>query len=482
MKDYHFENDRNEFDTTIRLDHINEKLKDLENSPASMEDELGDKDDFLNAFESEKFDDTARREPVERSRERQGKQPQSRGPAPKNDGPDEFWNKKTIGLLTGGGFLLLIVAFLLVKIIFFGGFPSKTEVTPGEEGPVLVESILSGGELLVYDITAKEQKTVSMTAETILTDRMDAELAADQVAEGDLLMMQLDQTGEVVISATYGGGIFQEEATGLEADTQKHRLIGEDEKYDYEERTMFRYDGEEISPEDLEACDVLQLSGFDDTVWSVNVLEYHGYIKVENKDAVKNGTLQLDEEESVPLEKAEKIAVSEGTHTITVEGDNIETRKDTVFVEAGEEYVYDLSKAQEKVGVLVINANVTDYKLYINGAQTDSSAPAVLPLGEYDVLILKNGYQDWNQKVVLDKDTVSVTANLEREVQYGTVVIASNVDGAVVYIDGQEIGVTPLQTSLTYGDHLVVLKKDGYADYEHTVSVETPIVHVNATM
>lgn len=482
MKDYHFENDRNEFDTTIRLDHINEKLKDLENKPASMEDELGDKDDFLNAFESEKFDETARRKPVARGMERQEKRTSERMSVPDGEGPDGFWNKKTIGLVTAGGFLLMIVAFLLVKIIFFGGFRSETAITPGEKGPVLVESVLSGGELLVYDIAAKDQKTVSMTAETVLTDRMEAELPVDQVAEGDLLMMQLDQTGEVVISATYGGGIFQEETTGLAVDAGKQRLISEEERFDYEERTMFRYNGEEISPEDLEACDVLQLSGFDDTVWSVNVLEYHGYIKVENKDAVKNGTFQLDEEEKIPLKEVEKIAVKEGSHTITVEGDNIETRKDSVFVEAGEEFVYDLSKAQEKVGVLVINANVTDYKLYINGTQTDSSTPAVLPLGEYDVLILKNGYQDWNQKVVLDQDTVSVTANLEREVQYGTVVIASNVDGAVVYIDGQEMGTAPLQTSLTYGNHLVVLKKDGYADYEHNVSVETPVVHVNATM
>lgn len=479
MKDYHFENERDEFDTTIRLDHINEKLKDLENDPPSMEGELGDKDDFLKAFESEKFDEIPRREletekiPVrKRNAEIYGGQE-----------PDGFWNKRTIGLLTGGGFLLMLVVFLLVKVIFFGGFSGKTPVAAQEgQQPMLVESVLSGGELLVYDITAKEQKTVTMSAEAVVTDRMEAEISSSEVQEGDLLMMQLDQTGEVVLSATYGGGIFQEEATGLEADTEKYRLIGEDEKYEYDERTMFRYDDEEISPEDLEPCDVLQLSGYEDTVWSVNILEYHGYIKVENKTAVKNGTFRLDEEDELPLEEVERIAVSEGSHTITVEGDNIETRKDTIFVESGEEYVYDLSKAQEKVGVLVINANVTDYKLYINGAQTDSSVPTVLPLGEYDVVILKNGYQDWNQKVVLDQDTVSVTANLEREIQYGTVVIASDVEGTVVYVDGQEIGIAPLQTTLTYGEHMIVLRKEGYPDYEHNVSVETPVLHLNATM
>lgn len=56
MKDYHFENDDKEFDTTIRLDHINEKVKELEQNQTD-EDDLGDKDEFLKAFESEKFED-----------------------------------------------------------------------------------------------------------------------------------------------------------------------------------------------------------------------------------------------------------------------------------------------------------------------------------------------------------------------------------------------------------------------------------------
>ena len=60
-------------------------------------------------------------------------------------------------------------------------------------------------------------------------------------------------------------------------------------------------------------------------------------------------------------------------------------------MQAGETTVYDLSKAQQKMGVLAVNANVSDYKLYINGALVDSSQPSVLPFGEYDVVILKNG-------------------------------------------------------------------------------------------
>ena len=34
------------------------------------------------------------------------------------------------------------------------------------------------------------------------------------------------------------------------------------------------------SPKDLEPCDILRLKGVEDLVWSVEVLEYHGYIVV----------------------------------------------------------------------------------------------------------------------------------------------------------------------------------------------------------
>ena len=45
MKDYHFEREDRNLDETIRLDDINEKLKELESEP---DDELGDKNEFLN--------------------------------------------------------------------------------------------------------------------------------------------------------------------------------------------------------------------------------------------------------------------------------------------------------------------------------------------------------------------------------------------------------------------------------------------------
>jgi hypothetical protein len=225
---------------------------------------------------------------------------------------------------------------------------------------------------------------------------------------------------------------------------------------------------------------LLELKMVEDIIWSVEVLEYHGYIEVENAKNIKDGEFKLDEEDAVPLEEGMKVAVRAGQHEVTVTGSNIETRKDTLFVEAGEDFIYDLSKAQEKVGVVIVNANVSDYKLYINGALTEN--PAVLPMGEYDLVILKNGYHEWSQHVKLDKDSLTVNAELNRDMQYGTLTVTADTEGAWVYINGEEYGVAPMQVNLPYGSYNVQVEKDGYDTFRQSVTIQSSTASLYATL
>lgn len=525
MKDYHFEHgDSNDFDETIRLDDINEKVKQIEQNVSSEEDDLGDKDAFLNVFESEKLDaeeiteiaktkqteeDTSQNEGVSLEdavtqqngkpvlseelceNETAVKQPtdeldDSNDPDDSDEPEEPFWNKKTIGIVTGGSIAILLVCFIFVKMLFFGA-GQKEEPAFQEARLMLVESVLSEGRLLVYDTEMEKQHTVTLTEDTTLTDEKGLSIRPDILQLGDLLMIELDEEGVNVISATYSG-VIQQTVTGLTVDTTEKHLESKDKVFSYDDHTMFLYKDEAISPEDLEPCDVLTIYGTKDTVWSAKVTEYHGYIRVAHPEAVKNGTFQLDSEKAVPLGQVDRLPVSVGKHTIVVSGENIESRKDTVVVQEGEETVYDVSGTQKKMGVLVVNANVSDYKLYINGTLTDTKNPAVLPFGEYDVVILKEGYVQWNKKVSLKEDTVTVSAELEKtekpekEDKYGAVSFKSNVEDTEVWVDGVNMGLTPLQIDLIYGTHQVVFRKEGYTDHTQTVTVESSTTNVSGTL
>ena len=501
MKDYHFQENDQDFGLTVRLDSINEKVKELKKK--EDDDELGDANAFLDAFESEKFDT-----PAEEAEEDDGlgdtRQPEPvKRPEPVlEEEEDEEWeeeeyeeeggiyglgesfglNHKTTKLIILLGILACILGFSLVRCGFHTSKEAPVTVS-GEGSPMLVQADRGGGEFLVYDIAAEEGKTVLLTEETKFTDAFGRADTNGTLKDGDLVVAELDKDGETLVSVDFSGEAIQtEEATGLEVDRKARTLSNKEENisYAYSEEAIFIYEEEEIEAKDLEPCDVLQLKMVEDIVYSVEVQEYHGYIIVENADNIKDGTLKLDEEEAVPLKEGMQIAAKEGSHTVIVEGSNIEKRTDTILVEAGEEFEYDLSKAQEKVGVIIVNANVSDYKLYINGAAAES--PVVLPMGEYDLVILKNGYAEWNQHVTLDQDSLTVNAELQRDIQYGTLTITADVDGAWVYINGEEYGVAPMQVNLPYGSYNVTLEKDGYADYRQTIQIQGSAATLHAAM
>ena len=488
MKDYHFQENEQDFGLTVRLDDINEKVKQMENGTG--DDELGDANAFLNAFESEKFDTPVENFPEEEKGDTI--QPVPVKPARKQAEPviEEEWeeydeeesfsvSKKTMGLIAALAVIACIIGFSFVRC---GFHPAADPAPPaGDALPMLVESVLDQEEAVVYDIVEGARRTLILTEETKVTDAEGRSVAYGGVEMGDLVMVKLDKDGKTALSIDYSDGAIQKrEATGLKADTAKKRLTGEHDSYEYGEKALFIYDAEEISPKELEPCDLLELKLVEDVVWSVEVLEYHGYIEVENADNIKDGEFQLDDEEPVPLEEGMKVAVRAGQHEVAVTGSNIETRKDTIFVEAGEDFIYDLSKAQEKVGVIIVNANVSDYKLYINGALAES--PAVLPMGEYDVVILKNGYNEWNQHVTLDKDSLTIHAELERNMQYGTLTVTADTDGAWVYINGEEYGVAPMQVNLPYGSYNVQVAKDGYDTFRQNVMIQSSTASLHATL
>ena len=524
-KDYHFEKEDQNFDETIRLDMINEKVKELKKQP-DPEDELGDANAFLDAFQSETFelseeeffedmkpvaegwnaegdtihtlDTAAIREALEDA-DMPAELPDL-PPVPETEEEQLEWEeeehlfglgKRNATLLALAAVLACFMGFVFVRCTFH---PTTVYEEPSAELlPALIWEVAEE-ELLLYDVTAKTEKVVSLTEETKLTDEMNRDLLPAQLQIGDLVLVGLEEAENELLSLQYSSAITLTEKTGLEVNTASRTLEGEGECFTYGEGAMFLYEEEPISAESIEPCDILELKIYEDTVWCVEVAEYHGYITVKNAKDVKNGKFQLDEETPIALQEAEKIPVRAGLHTVKITGDNIEPKTETITVTEGEEAFCDVSGVQEKMGVIIVNANVSDYKLYINGGITEN--PAVLPFGEYEVVILKGGYEDWSQKVSLQQDSVTVQAELKEIEQpkppkeeeekepfrFGTLTITANCDGAVVYINGEQYGIAPMEVNLPYNSYTIRVEKEGYAPYEKGITIGEPTATLHAQL
>jgi serine/threonine-protein kinase len=148
----------------------------------------------------------------------------------------------------------------------------------------------------------------------------------------------------------------------------------------------------------------------------------------------------------------------------------------------GGAYYYYQQALVPKTGHLMVNANVPDATISLDG-RTEPSwvAPfgfSDLTPGPHSVLVSKEGYESARQVVeVKAGETLSVRAELkpiEAAPDVGGLTVAANIQGAQISLDGHSdpTWVTPyVFTELAAGEHALVISKDGYQAYEQMVTV-----------
>ncbi len=479
-------------DAAKQRGHFSDILQKIEKKQYT--DELGDKNAYLDTFESESFEEeyvsekdhwTEEESPLEED--------------------DIYYDEETSMALYQAErkkikFILLIALCIGMGVFLIGYIimgtqqrklleqaQSQAEAAAAtkktDKRHMMVQSISSSRTLSVHDISTNQQYNVKTNSQTKFIDRSGEQASITQIQKGDLISVVFAEDKETAEEIRYSANTWMaKEVSGLSIDTEAKTASitfvdgTEPKQYYYTEDSLFLYKDREMAPEDISSCDIITMQGQDERVWSVRVIEYHGTMTITNQQQIQNGFLSIDEGEPIALESISQLDVPEGAHTISVTGENIESFQDTIFIVPGETFEYDLSKAQSKTGVMIIRANVYDFKLYINGADTDGTKPIVLPLGEYDVVVLKNGYKQWNQKVTVVEPSVTVDVNMEEDIQEGIISFDSTPKGASVIYNDTQIGVTPFEQKVRYGIYTVEVLLEGYEPHLETVVVDKPAV------
>ncbi|PYE55805.1 PEGA domain-containing protein [Deinococcus yavapaiensis] len=124
-------------------------------------------------------------------------------------------------------------------------------------------------------------------------------------------------------------------------------------------------------------------------------------------------------------------------------------------------------QAPARTGSITVNTNVPGATVYINDREVGDSGSTFpnLAAGTYRVRISAPGYTDINQTVTV-RAGVTVNVNVTLQAQRATLTIRSNVNGARVFVNGQEQGVIrngALTLTLNRDDYQIVLVAPGYA-------------------
>jgi len=162
-----------------------------------------------------------------------------------------------------------------------------------------------------------------------------------------------------------------------------------------------------------------------------------------------------------------------GKYSVEVRMDGYEVWSESVEVKADAENSLT-AVLQIKPGSISINSEPTKAKVYLNGKNVGTTAETIADLtpGKHTVEVKLDGYATWHQVVEVepDKETVLMAA---LQLKTGSIMIESEPTKAMIYLDGEEVGITP--DTLWYivpGKHEIIVETDGYEVWSEIVDVE----------
>jgi hypothetical protein len=180
------------------------------------------------------------------------------------------------------------------------------------------------------------------------------------------------------------------------------------------------------------------------------------------------------DEELIPYESdgAYAVTLNHGIHYYTVKDEEFCINNQVVKVDGKTQPVkVDLTEFYSNLRVSIPTDN-TD--IYINNRICGKNTwDGMLPPGRYLIEVKKEGAATQAKTLeLMENDSVCVTFN-EMVSLTGSLIVSYKPDGSKVFLDGKEIGVTPLHISkMPIGKHQLSIKKEYYKTKNDTFSIE----------
>ncbi|HUX42746.1 MAG TPA: PEGA domain-containing protein [Rectinemataceae bacterium] len=118
-------------------------------------------------------------------------------------------------------------------------------------------------------------------------------------------------------------------------------------------------------------------------------------------------------------------------------------------------------------------ANVQGAMIFLNGNQVASgSYNAALPPGEYSIVIRAPGFLDYSENFTLNGPK-TISAYLQAQ-SFQFQASAANVPGAVIFLNGNQVGTGSYNAALPPGTYTIVIRAAGFNDYSETFQLAGP--------
>lgn len=370
-------------------------------------------------------------------------------------------------------------------------FESAYENVPEEEPVDIFTSAACGvveavdtenSTVTFYLVDRKEQRTFSYDAATLVQDRHGSALTMAQLTLGEVVDIayndELSKMGSVVYSMD---GFSYDSISNYVLDEGKGTVqIGSD-IFGMGNGIKVFSGNEQMELSQILKHDIVSFRGVGSEVVSIIVDKGHGYLKLENDEALIGGWVEVGQTVIQQISDNMLITVPEGSYTVRLTANDIEEYRE-ITVERNKETVIDLGDIEVKKpvnGAVTIQVTPEDAEVYIDDMLVNASYQMRIPLGIHKITAKAEGYDAFSEYFEVTEETTAVkmtlkeastvSGNASKKTAYTmTVQAPENVE---IYQDNLYIGITPVTYEKSPGTHTITLRKNGYETRSYQIVV-----------
>ena len=366
---------------------------------------------------------------------------------------------------------------------------------------VVLSTDFDNGSITFMNIATGKQYTLSYDGTTYVKDRYEGPMSMSQITEGDIVDITFLRGKKKLASVQLSpqswvyDNIENYDLGGM----NRTATIGSG-TYSLPDQVVVLSDGRRVEVMDIVNKDILTFSGIDHEIYSIKVQKGHGYLRLSNDQALVGGWIEVGNTVIQQITENMLLAVPEGNYQVFLSNGNAQCTKE-VTIERDKEVVLDVGDLEiiaDKTGKILFSVNPSEATVNIDGEAVDISQEVELTYGIHRISLEAEGYQSLTKYIQVGSAYASISFTLEAEEEKETEDEdenskdskdsensgeSSEVENAVtgnrvyidgpqdveVYLDGNYIGISPVNFKKVTGSHTITLRKTGYQAKSYTV-------------
>ena len=427
-----------------------------------------------------------------------------------------------------------------------GGIQETTEavhtgvvnVTPGmydsEDTAIVLQKDTEDSTIQFQNLATGKRYTLHYDGATEIYDKYGEAMSLQQMEPGCIVTARFYKPKKLLASMKVDGqALHFDELSNYALDSKKGTLSVGETVYNLNNHLVILSEENMVELIDINQLDVLSVWGYNNQIYSINIEQGHGYLRLQNDTYFVDGWIEIGQKIIRKISEDMLIVVPEGKATVKVSHNGSSATQEITFAR-NEEMAWDLGDVEiteVQKGRIIFTLEPVDATVIIDGKEVNTSSPVELEYGVHQMTVKAKGYDTLSQYIKVREPSANIGIELEEDENAESSDENSNDDseeqssdketsnketsdkktsdsdketseedskksttskssskyqvhidspkGAEVYVDGNYIGIAPISMNKEIGNFVITLRKTGYQTRSYTVQIDDEDSDVN---